>query len=42
MFNNYSTPQHLAAFAIVFVTAVIGTAAVGAYVDSIKAAAPRG
>ena len=33
MFNNYSPLHHLAAFAIVFVTAAIGTAAVGAYVD---------
>ncbi|CAD6559594.1 hypothetical protein LMG27952_06908 [Paraburkholderia hiiakae] len=34
--------QHLAAFAIVFVAAVVGTAAVGAYVDSVKADAQRG
>jgi hypothetical protein len=39
---NYSPLQHLAAFAIVFVAAVVGTAAVGAYVDSVKADAQQG
>lgn len=34
---NSSPLQHLAAFAIVFVAAVVGTAAVGVYVDSVKA-----
>ncbi|WP_260854569.1 hypothetical protein [Paraburkholderia sp. BCC1884] len=34
---NFSPLQHLAAFAIVFVAAVVGTAAVGVYVDSVKA-----
>ncbi len=32
---NSSPLQHLAAFAIVFVVAVVGTAVVGAYVDSV-------
>lgn len=39
---NSSPLQHLAAFAIVFVAAVVGTAAVGAYVDSVKTDAHRG
>jgi hypothetical protein len=42
MFNNNSPLQHLAAFAIVFVAAVAGTAAVGAYVDSLKSDAQKG
>jgi hypothetical protein len=41
MFNN-SPLQHLAAFAIVFVSAVLGTAAVGAYIDSVKVDTQRG
>jgi hypothetical protein len=39
---NSSPLQHLAAFAIVFVAAVVGTVAVGAYVDSVTSDAQRG
>ena len=39
---NSSPLQHLAAFAIVFVAAVVGTVAVGVYVDSVKTDAQRG
>lgn len=39
---NSSPLQHLAAFAIVFVAAVVGTMAVGAYVDSVTNDAPCG
>jgi hypothetical protein len=39
---NYSPMQHLTAFAIVFVAAVVGTAAIGAYVNSVKADALQG
>lgn len=38
---NSSPLQHLAAFAIVFVAAVVGTVAVGAYVDSATSDAQR-
>lgn len=41
MFSNYSPLQHLTAFAIVFVAAVAGTAAVRAYVDSVKSEAQK-
>lgn len=34
--NNASPLEHLAAFAIVFVTAVVGTAVVGKYIDRIR------
>lgn len=33
--NNASPLEHLAAFAIVFVTAVVGTALVGKYIDRV-------
>ena len=39
---NSSPLQHLAAFAIVFVAAVVGNVAVGAYVDSAASDAQRG
>lgn len=39
---NSSPLQHLAAFAIVFVAAVVGTVAVGDYVDSAASDAQRG
>ncbi|MGF6570051.1 hypothetical protein ABH945_002162 [Paraburkholderia sp. GAS333] len=39
---NSSPLQHLAAFAIVFVVAVVGTAAVGAYADWVKSDAQQG
>lgn len=34
--NNASPLEHLAAFAIVFVTAVMGTALVGKYIDRVR------
>jgi hypothetical protein len=39
---NSSPLQHLTAFAIVFVVAVVGTAAVGAYADWVKSHAQQG
>ena len=34
--GNASPLEHLAAFAIVFVTAVVGTAAMGKYLDKVR------
>lgn len=34
--NNASPLEHLAAFAIVFVSAVIGTAAISTYIGSLR------
>lgn len=39
--GNASPLEHLAAFAIVFVTAVVGTAAVGKYIDRLRREAGR-
>ena len=37
MINNNATPlEHLAAFAIVFVTGVLGTAILGRYIDAVR------
>jgi hypothetical protein len=34
--SNASPLEHLAAFAIVFITAVIGTAALGKYIEKVR------
>ena len=36
MNGNASPLEHLAAFAIVFVTAVVGTTAMGKYLDKVR------
>lgn len=37
MINNNTTPlEHLAAFAIVFVTGVLSTAILGRYIDAVR------
>ena len=39
--GNASPLEHLAAFAIVFVTAVVGTTAMGKYLDKVRRDAGR-
>jgi hypothetical protein len=39
--SNASPLEHLAAFAIVLVSAVVGTVAVGAYIDMIRSDAQQ-
>ena len=40
--GTVSPLEHLAAFAIVFVAAVLGTIAVGAYVETVREEGTRG